>query len=153
MFFKKKKKEKKGLLEITDIKDLACELNERLLDKCDDNDQPINMTHPQRVIFLCVMIENAGQADMISEFFESYPTYYDEVVSALTEIGAVKSAELIRSAINLIPKEGVFSLDEESEEWEKIMDIDEKFAFYPDGLLAILYFCYVHKHKKDFEDL
>ena len=139
------------LFQLTDNWDFAVGLREILANECDGNGQPTNMGHVKRVLFLCMMIEDAGQADMIFNFFDEFPAYIDEVVDALFEIGAPKSAELIRDAVALLPADGVsITYAEYPREWDLISEIDAKFADYPDGRMRDLCRKYAEAHKGDF---
>ena len=139
------------IYQLTDNDDFHIELREMLLNECDENAQPINMCHTKKVLFLCMMIEDAGQGDTILNFFDEFPDYTNEVGDALFEIGAPKSAEFIKQAIELLPKDGTeFTYATNKKEWDIMMEIGDKFSDYPDGRMRDLYRKYAEKHKNDF---
>ncbi|MCC6726001.1 MAG: DUF4375 domain-containing protein [Saprospiraceae bacterium] len=120
-----------------------------LCNRCNNKPETLNST--QRVLFLCMHLENAGQADSILAFLQEwYPEYADEVVYALNEIGATKSAEIIRQAVELLPKNGSWFFDIADESAINLMEkLDRDFSCYPDGFLCELYRKYADKHRGD----
>ena len=152
--FRKKPNHKPSLFEIENAGDFRLELSAvlKIYDREDCDEKFIaGLNHPQRVLALCMMLEDCGQTGMIFNFFEEFPSYVQESINALKEIGALKSAELIKQAWELQPKgcDGNEWRDGTSEKlWEKLEKIDRKFAGYPDGHLDPLYKQYAEKHKK-----
>ena len=138
-----------NIFELTDNGDFTIALYEILSNQCDYN--PDKLSSVQRVLFLCMLLEDAGQADHILSFLqEEFPDYADEAVEALTEIGATKSAEIIKQAIELLPKDGTWFFDNVDENSENLMKkLDSEFSDYPDGLMRDLYRKYAEKHKDD----
>jgi len=109
------------------------------------------LNHPQKVLYLCMHIENAGQADTVLSFLqEEFSTYSNEVIKALYEIGAIKSAKIIEQIVEMLSKnEGWFydTADKESE--KQFNKLDTEFSSYPDGNMPKLYRAYAEKHKAD----
>src|SRR5688572_12082684 len=63
-----------SLFLLTDNGDFSIALNEILNNRCDYKPDTLNPT--ERVLFLCMHLENAGQADTILNFLqEDYPQY------------------------------------------------------------------------------
>lgn len=72
------------------------------------------------------------------------------MVGALNEIGAVKSAEFIARAIELLPSDGSWFFDSSDEHTEELMrQCDSGFSDYPDGFMSHLYRQYAEKHKEE----
>lgn len=139
------------LFTLTDNNDFAISLYE-ILDR-NSGRNPEQLNSSQKTLFLCINIENAGQADSILSFLqEDYSNYSKEVISALSQIGAVKSSELIKQAVELLPKDGSWFYDSASEEsQDKLEELDREFSDYPDGLLCDLYRMFAENHKEDFK--
>ena len=138
-----------SLFQLTDNADFSIALHEILNNQCDYNPDTLNFV--QRVLFLCMHIENAGQADHILSFLqEEFPNYADETVKALYEIGAEKSAEIIKKAIELLPKNGTWFFKIADENSQNLMGkLDREFSNYPDGSMRDLYRKYAEKHRSD----
>jgi hypothetical protein len=140
-----------GLFKIPENDFFSVTLHEILNKKCEFN--PINLNPTERVLFLCINLENAGQSDGILTFLQEwYPQYATEAVYALNEIGATTSAEIIKQAIELLPKDGSQFFSMKDEEKEKLMmKLDRDFSNYPDGFLCDLFRKYAERHRKDFD--
>jgi hypothetical protein len=125
-------------------------LHSILCNRCNNKPEILNPT--QRVLFLCMHLENAGQADSILAFLQEwYPEFTDEVVYALNEISATKSAEIIKQAVELLPKNGSWFFNTADESAINLMvRLDREFSSYPDGFLCDLYRKYAEKHRSDF---
>ena len=138
-----------GLFQLTDNADFSIALHEILNNQCNYN--PVTLNHTQRVLFLCMHLENAGQADHILSFLqEDFPDYTDEAVKALYEIGATKSAEIIKQAVELLPKNGIWFFKVADENSQTLMGkLDWEFSGYPDGSMRDLYRKYAEKHRND----
>ncbi len=58
----------------------------------------------------------------------------------MNKIGAVKSAEIIRQAVELLPKDGSWFFETADEnKKELIANLDINFSNYPDGKMTDLY--------------
>lgn len=138
-----------SLFLLNDNDDFSIALYEILNNQCDYKPHTLNPT--QRVLFLCMHLENAGQADSILGFLqEDFPEYAIEAVIALNEIGATKSAELIRQAVELLPENGSCFFDHADESSQTLMGkFDSEFSSYPDGLMSDLYRKYADNHRND----
>lgn len=113
-----------------------------------------SLNNEQKVIFLCVILEDTCQADSIfslaeDEIFLKLP----EMHKALIDIGALKTAAYLNEFINLIPNDTFEHSKipewnwffENSEREEKISEIDSKIADYPDGYMRTIYHNYICK--------
>ena len=100
-------------------------------------------------LFLCMNLENAGQADSILIFLQEwFPKHNEKTIKSLNEIGATKSSEIIKKAIELLPKNGSWFFDSSNEESEKLMSkLDSDFSNYPDGYLRNLYRKYAERNR------
>ena len=138
-----------ALFQLSDNGDFTIALMEILNNQCDYD--PSTLNHVQRVLFLCIHLENAGQADSILGFLqEDYPDYTEEAVNALNEIGANKSAEIIKHAIELLPKDGTWFYETADKNSEELMNkLDSDFSNYPDGRMRDLYRKYAEKYRYD----
>lgn len=139
----------KNLFSLEDNADFSISLYQKLEEKSNYNLNLLNTT--ERKIFLCMLLENFSQADGILAFLqENYPQYTNEVIEALQEIGATKSAEIITQAVALLPEDRTWFFDSSNEHSEKLMKkLDAEFTDYPDGFMRDLYRKYAEIHKKD----
>jgi len=139
-----------GLFSLTDNADFSIALYEILNNLCNNNPKTLNPT--QRVLLLCMHLENAGQADHILSFLqEDFPEYAGDAVTALNEIGATKSAEIIKQAVELLPKNDSWFFDSADENSRNLMSkLNREFSNYPDGLMRNLYRKYADNHRNDF---
>ncbi len=139
-----------GLFLLNDRSDFSVGLHEILMKQYNKNAQSLNTV--QLNLFLCMHIENAGQADHILSFLqECFPEYQEQVVTSFNEIGAIKSAEIIKQAIELLPEDGSWFFETSNEDSEKLMEkLDSEFSDYPDGFMKDLYFKYASKNRSKF---
>ncbi len=139
-----------GLFHLTDNDDFSIVLFQILNNRCAFNPHSLNSV--QRVLFLCMHLENAGQADHILSFLQDdFPEYSKEVIVALNEIGATKSAEIIRQAVALLPENGVSFYECADKKTQDLMNkLDSEFSNYPDGLMPDLYRKYAEFHRSNF---
>tara|TARA_R110000744_G_C19233761_1_gene548457 strand:- start:646 stop:945 length:300 start_codon:yes stop_codon:yes gene_type:complete len=96
-------------------------------------------------------LENAGQSETILTFLEEwFPDQREQVIISLTEIGAVKSAESIKLAVTLLPKDGSSFFDNPTENSDRfMMTLNSLFINYPDGPMPDLYRKYAEKHRDE----
>lgn len=112
------------------------------------------LNHEQRVLYLCMSLEDACQADTIFSLYEDgimlqMPAIYD----ALMEIGAPKTAKLVKEFINLLPENTFKDMKLPDQNWfwetfereEQIGNIDREISNYPDGNMREIYYQYVMK--------
>lgn len=110
------------------------------------------LNHEQKVLFLCMSLEGACQADTILSLHEEgIMLQMPEIYEALIEIGAPITASLVKEFINLLPPNTFedmilpdwnwFYKDMEIE--DKIRNIDSKISNYPDGSMQTIYYKYV----------
>ena len=145
-----KEEDIKGLFQLSDNDDFSIALYEILNHRCDYNPDTLNPTH--RTLFLCMLLENAGQADHILGFLqEDFPKYADETINALNEIDATRSSEIIKQAVQLLPQDGSWFFDTADESSLHVMSrLDSEFSSYPDGPMRDLYRKYADSHRSDF---
>ena len=78
-------------------------LHQILVNRFDKNPNSLNPI--QLNLFLCMHLENAGQADSILSFLQEwFPEQKEQIIKSLNEIGATKSSEIIKQAVELLPK-------------------------------------------------
>ena len=140
----------KGLFSLRDNSDFSIALHEILVKRY--NKDPNSLNPKQLNLFLCMHLENAGQADSILSFLQEwFPEQKEQVVVSLNEIGATESAKIINQAIALIPKDNTWFFKTSNEEnEEKMMEFDSAFSNYPDGFMRDLYRKYADDNKNYF---
>ncbi len=141
----------KALFWLTNDSDFCLALMEILFNRYKEN--PNSLSPTEFNLFLCYQLENASQADSILSFLQEYfPEYKGEVVKALHEVGAEKSAKLIQKAIKLLPEDGSWFYDTANPySQNKMNKIDNEFSSYPDGKMCIKYRKYAEEHQNDFQ--
>ncbi|MGV3611498.1 MAG: DMP19 family protein [Fluviicola sp.] len=71
---------------------------------------------------------------------EWFPQYATRVIDSLKEIGAPKSSEIIRQAVEILPKDGSWFFETADENKQELMaKLDQDFSNYPDGKMRDLY--------------
>lgn len=143
------KQDIKALFALEHNSDFSIALHQILMRKYEKDPNSLNIK--QLNLFICMHLENAGQSNHILTFLQEwFPQYTNQIVIALREIGAVKSAEIIKQAIELLPENGSWFFDYANKKDEALMgELDTRFASYPDGALSDLYRTYAEKNKKD----
>ena len=138
-----------SLFLLDDNSDFSIALHEILVKRHEKN--PISLNTVQQNLFLCMHLENAGQADSILSFLQEwFPEQKEQIVKSLSEIGATKSSEIIKRAIELLPKDGSWFFENCDEESEKEMSkLDREFSNYPDGIMSNLYRKYADNYRDD----
>ncbi|WBX67858.1 hypothetical protein PG913_08680 [Tenacibaculum pacificus] len=113
--------------------------------------EPNSLNEIELNLFLCMNLENAGQADSILSFLQEwFPEQNEKVIKSLNEIGASKSSEIIKKAIELLPENGTWFFESSNEESERIMsELDSEFSNYPDGPMRNLYRKYAEKNRNE----
>ena len=134
---------------LDDNSDFSIALHEILVKRHEKN--PISLNTVQQNLFLCMHLENAGQADSILSFLQEwFPEQKEQIVKSLSEIGATKSSEIIKRAIELLPKDGNCFFENCDEESEKEMSrLDREFSNYPDGIMNNLYRKYADNYRDE----
>ena len=126
-----------------------------------------SLNYVQQVIYLCSKIEDYCQADSILEILEEPQVFHalPQIPQAFEEIGAEKTADLMRefaeimSSLSDIESDEIPDLDMIVENWEieeKISEIDDKIADYPDGNMRALFRAYLESNEnygKTFDSL
>ena len=143
------KEDIESLFSLNDNSDFSIALYEILVKR--NGKKPNSLNEIELNLFLCMHLENAGQADSILTFLQEwFPEQNEKVIKSLNEIGATKSSEIIKKAIELLPKNGSWFFESSNEESEKIMSkLDSDFSNYPDGSMKYLYRKYAEKHKNE----
>ncbi|MEC7770398.1 MAG: hypothetical protein VX798_04400 [Bacteroidota bacterium] len=145
------KEDMSALFKLKDNSDFSIALYEILVNRFEKDSNALN---PQQLnLFLCMHMENAGQADSILSFLQEwFPEYQNRVVKSLKEIGAKKSSEIIEQAVSLLPKDGTWFYHSSNQESENLMSkLDHDFSDYPDGSMRDLYRKYAEKYRKEIE--
>jgi hypothetical protein len=129
--------------------DFAIALHEILIGRYENHSNTLPPV--QLNLFLCMHLENAGQADHILSFLQEwFPQHSLDVVKALNEIGAMKSAQLIKQAVDLLPNDGSWFFETADEDSQLLMaKIDKEFSSYPDGMLRDLYRRYADDNRNE----
>lgn len=132
--------------------DFSTTLHQILVKQYDKDHKSLN--EPQLNLFLCMHLENSGQScGILGCLQEWYPQYKEKFVLALKEIGATKSAEAIKKAINLLPKDGSWFFESSNEATEELMSrLDSEFSDYPDGSMPDLYRKYAELNRNHIEE-
>ncbi|GAL64360.1 DMP19 family protein [Algibacter lectus] len=138
-----------SLFSLKDNSDFSIALFE-ILQKRNEKD-PNSLNEIELNLFLCMNLENAGQADSVLTFLQEwFPEQNEKVIKSLNEIGASKSSEIIKKAIELLPENGTWFFESSNEESERIMsELDSEFSNYPDGSMRNLYRKYAKKNRNE----
>ncbi|SOU86787.1 DMP19 family protein [Tenacibaculum dicentrarchi] len=139
----------KSLYSLNDDSDFSIALHQILINRHDKDSKSLN--YIQLNLFLCMHIENAGQADSILSFLQEwFPEQKEQIIKSLNEIGATKSSGIIKQAVELIPKDNSWFFESSDENSEKKMaKLDRDFSNYPDGSMTNLYRKYAEKHRNE----
>lgn len=137
------------LFNLEDNSDFSIALHEILANRYERDSNSLNEI--QLNLFLCTHIENAGQADSILSFLQEwFPQYSTKVINSLNAIGAKKSAEIIRQAVDILPKDGSWFFETADESKQELMSkLDRDFSNYPDGKMTDLYREYAESNRND----
>jgi hypothetical protein len=138
-----------ALFNLDDASDFAIALHQILTSRYENGSNTLPPV--QLNLFLCMSLENAGQADSILSFLQEwFPQHSSDAVRALNEIGAIRSAELIRQAVGLLPNDGSWFFETVDQDSRVLMEkIDRQFSSYPDGMLRDLYRKYADDHRSE----
>ena len=141
------KEDIEGLFSLNDNSDFSIALYEILVKRNEKETNSLNEI--EHNLYLCMSLENAGQADSILTFLQEwFPNQNETTIKSLNEIGATKSSEIIKKAIELLPKNGSWFFDSSNEESEKLMSkLDTDFSNYPDGSMRDLYRKYAERNR------
>ena len=138
-----------SLFSLKDNSDFSIALYE-ILERRNEK-EPNSLNEIELNLFLCMNLENAGQSDSILTFLQEwFPEHNEQIIKSLNEIGAIKSSEIIKKAVELLPKNGSWFFETSTENSEKLMSkLDSDFSSYPDGSIRDLYRKYAEKHKSE----
>lgn len=144
---------------IPDANDLIIALNDYVAEKCEYGDRMDVLSAPERVFYIAQSLEMEVNNGGFSQFFyNSSGDFSGELVAALTEIGALKTAEICKKALAAYGRELPADRDErcdlldelESDEIDELLEeCDNAFYDYEDDLNALNH-AYVLKHKSAF---
>ncbi|MBQ8556464.1 MAG: DMP19 family protein [Clostridia bacterium] len=145
--------------EISDVNGLIIALSDYVAEKCAYGDAMEALSAPERVFYITQSLEMEVNNGGFSQFFyNASGDFCGELISALTEIGALKTAEISRRALAAFGKELPTDRDErcemldelESDEIDAILEeCDNAFYDYEDDLEALNH-AYVLKNKASF---
>ncbi len=143
------KEDIESLFSLIDNSDFSIALHQILVKR--NERKPNSLNETEQNLFLCMHLENAGQANSILTFLQEwFPEQKEKVIKSLNEIGATKSSEIIKKAIELLPENGSWFFESSNEKTEKIMsELDSEFSNYPDGPMKNLYRKYAEKHRNE----
>ncbi len=138
-----------SLFLLVDNSDFSIALHEILINKYEKSPDNLNLTELN--LFLAMHLENAGQSDSILTFLQEwFPQYSDKVVNSLNEIGAIKSSEIIKQAVEILPKDGsCFFKSTREKEQDLMREFERQFSSYPDGNIRNLYRQYAEKYRNE----
>lgn len=138
-----------SLFSLTDNSDFSIALYEILVNRYDE--KPNSLNSIQLNLFLCMHLENAGQADSILTFLQEwFPEQREQVINSLQEIGAIKSAKIIKQAVELLPEDNSWFFQSSDKDSEELMDkLDSEFSDYPDGPMQDLYRKYAEDYRSE----
>jgi len=137
-----------SLFSLTDNGYFAIALHQILVNR--HNKNPDSLNPIQFNLFLCMHLENAGQADGVLAFLQEwFPQHKEQVVISLKEIGAAKSSKLIEQVNALLPSNGEWFYKSSNKKSEKLLHkLDYEFSSYPDRMMCDLYREYAEKHRR-----
>jgi len=137
------------LFSLNDNSDFSIALYEILVKR--NEKKPDSLNEIELNLFLCMHLENAGQADSILTFLQEwFPEQNVKVIKSLNEIGATKSSKIIKKAVELLPENGSWFFESSNKESERIMsELDSEFSNYPDGSMRNLYRKYADKNRNE----
>lgn len=107
----------------------------------------------QRVLFLCLSLEDACQADSLLSLTDNEDVFFalPELCAHLQTLGAIETARALQGFVGLLPKK-TFS-DRVMPAWEwfgksklrawRIKKYDARISDYPDGAMKVLYHRYI----------
>ena len=137
-------------LDASDLMDCLINLNYDYFNK-----MPFEtLNHEQKVVFLCMTLEDVCQADTILSLEEDgLMLQMPQIHDALLEIGAFNTALFVKEFIDLLPENTFKELKlpewswffEDVERKQKIENIDSEISNYPDGSMKIIYQKYIAK--------
>lgn len=156
--FKKKSKDENEFAEDS-TNDFVCDMNEHISEKCEYGDAMENLNEYERVFYVTQQLEMEVNNGGFSQFFyNSSGDFSGELVYAFNQIGAYKTAEICKKALEAFGREVPADREEreelmdrmESEEFDEILSqCDDDFYEYEDDLNALNY-AYIMKYHNYF---
>ena len=155
-----KKKSKEDISSTTDdTNNYVVDMCTAICDKCQYGEAMENLNEFERVFYVAQLLEMEVNNGGFSQFFyNSSGDFSGELVHVFTEIGAMKTAEICKKALEAFGREIPMNRDEreemldemESEEIDEILsECDDAFYEYEDDLNALNY-AYIMKYKDNF---
>jgi len=150
----------KSLTEIwmlEDPSDFVIALSQYIGEKCQYGEKMSVLSEPERVFYVGQLLEMEVNNGGFAQFFFNFSgDFANEIVSAFTKIGAVKTAEICKKAVSIYDGEVPADRDEredvfvDDEELEAILEeCDDAFFAYEEDLNALNYE-YVMRNKMAF---
>ena len=147
----------KQIWEGEDPSDFVIALSQYIGEKCRYGDDMSVLSEPERVFYIGQILEMEVNNGGFSQFFfNSSGDFANEIVSAFTAIGAVKTAEICKKAVSIYDGEVPADRDEredvfvDDEEMGAVLDeCDDVFFAYEEDL-NMLNYEYVLKNKEAF---
>lgn len=142
---------------IKDPTDFVIALNQYIVEKCQYGDNISVLSEPERVFYVGQILEmEVNNGGFSQYFFNSSGDFANEIVSAFTKIGAVKTAEICKKAVSIYDGEVPADRDEredvfiDDEELSAVLEeCDDAFFKYEEPLTQLN--CeYVLKNKEAF---
>ena len=143
--------------EMEDPADFVIALSQYIGEKCQYGEDMSVLSEPERIFYVGQILEMEVNNGGFSQFFfNSSGDFANEIVSAFTKIGAVKTAEICKRAVSIYDGEVPADRDEREdvfvgdEELGAVLDeCDDAFFAYEEDLNA-LYYQYVLKNREAF---
>ena len=103
---------------------------------------PVDLSAPERVVLAVEALEREVNNGGYNQFFLNEPSYAQEIVAALNEIGCPEAARITRKAIDVLGVHADWTdeqiqaaaADMTDHEMAKLDPLDEEFFGYPDPL-------------------
>ncbi len=148
------------VLSLENETDIILGIGQLLWDKTKDDENLESLNQFEKnVLFLDMLEGQVNNGGFDQYFFNSSGEYAHETLTALEEIGAYKTAELLEQAIKVFPQLPIPKDTEQRRELMKNLpqqvsdvwgQLDDEFYEYPDNI-AGLAIEYVKNNKKQFE--
>lgn len=138
LFDKLRKKPKE--LSIEDKEDYIYDIYKKIDKKCNYKDNLDVLNHPERTLYVAVMLEIDVHNGGFEEYFCSQSAnYYEEVVSSFEELGSFEAANICHRAIHAFREKLPLNRQEREDYYN---------AVFEDNIDEILYNCEVELKEK-----
>ena len=132
--------------DIQDQNSFIIAMNGWLCKKCNYGDDIEKLSHAERVIFIIIQLENeVNNGGFLQYWYNSSGKFANEIVEALREIGAYKTADICATALSELGNEVTEDLELQLESMttdsvnEILSECESKFYSYPDNLEELNY--------------